>query len=389
MNIVQNSIRAAFFEALEKGIIKGQVELITPDGHHHIFGEPEAEKKAVWRLHSWAVVDAIAKRGDIGLGESYVAQLWEADDLEALLHILISNFETIRSFGEGSKLRQFLFYLYNSFVKRNSVAGSAQNIQAHYDVGNDFYKLWLDKTMTYSSAIYTSPEMSLEQAQYQKYGRILDKITPSRKNVLEIGCGWGGFAEQAIAAGHTPTGLTISPAQHAIASQRIGNQGEIRLQDYRHTTGTFDSIVSIEMFEAVGKAYWPSYFSTLKNRLATDGVAMVQTITIADDMFDFYARRSDYIRHYVFPGGMLPSVAQFKDVAERANLVCRDVYCFGQDYARTLREWLQRFDHFAPDIRAMGYDEGFMRSWRLYLSMCAASFATGQTNVAQIEVAHA
>ena len=277
----------------------------------------------------------------------------------------------------------------NSVLRRNSVRGSTQNIRSHYDVGNDFYQLWLDKTMTYSSALYHIDGTTLENAQQSKYERILERITPRRERVLEIGCGWGGFAEQAAQSGHQLTGLTISQEQHRFATTRLGNNADIRLQDYRHVTGKFDAIASIEMFEAVGQRYWPTYFSTIKERLEKNGVAVVQTITVKDAAFSHYAKRSDYIRHYVFPGGLLPSIGKFKECAEKSGLVCRDVYAFGKDYARTLQEWLQRFDANEVAIRNLGYGTEFIRSWRLYMSMCAASFLCDRTNVVQVELAHA
>jgi cyclopropane-fatty-acyl-phospholipid synthase len=217
----------------------------------------------------------------------------------------------------------------------------------------------------------------------------LDHIGTSPKQILEIGCGWGGFAEQAIQAGHQVTGLTLSTQQYAFAKQRLTTKSaDIRLQDYRHTKGKFDAIASIEMFEAVGKRYWPAYFSTLKSSLSKGGVAMVQTITIQEQAFKLYEKSSDYLRHYVFPGGFLPSQLAFKTSAENAGLVCREFFQFGQHYAKTLKEWLQRFNAQETTMHSMGYSDAFIRSWRLYLSMCAASFTSGRTNVMQVELAH-
>jgi cyclopropane-fatty-acyl-phospholipid synthase len=270
--------------------------------------------------------------------------------------------------------------------RRNSVKGSQRNIMAHYDVGNDFYSRWLDPTMTYSSAIFGQTGSDLESAQKAKYARILERIGGNRGSVLEIGCGWGGFTEAAVQKGHDVTALTISPRQHAYATERVGKAADIKLQDYRKQGGTFSSIVSIEMFEAVGERYWPTYFQTVRERLTSNGVAVVQTISISEQLFPSYRTSSDYIRHHIFPGGMLPSVSRFKQEAERAGLGVQDVFSFGQCYARTCREWLQRFDAALPEIRALGYEEGFLRGWRLYLAMCAGAFALGRTNVHQFEL---
>lgn len=376
-------------KAMESGIHQGVLTLITPAKHRYVFTGEIAGASATWEITDWSVVKMLVSRGDVGLGEAYAAGMWHSPDVDALFCLFVDNLDRLDSVANGSKLQQVWFRIINHFLRRNSIKGSSANIQSHYDVGNEFYKLWLDPSMTYSSALYHHEGDTLSQAQSQKYQRILTKIDPARKNILEIGCGWGGFAEEAAHHGHRLTGLTISQAQHDYAKARMRESADIRLLDYRKITGKFDAIASIEMFEAVGKRYWPSYFSTIKDRLDKDGVAMVQTITVKDDAFADYEKRSDYIRHYVFPGGLLPSVEKFKESAERAGLVCREVYAFGQDYARTLREWLVRFTEQEKAIRALGYDDAFIRSWRLYLSMCAASFARNRTNVVQVELVHA
>jgi cyclopropane-fatty-acyl-phospholipid synthase len=229
----------------------------------------------------------------------------------------------------------------------------------------------------------------LGDAQRAKYGRILDKFVGARSRVLEVGCGWGGFAEAAAGRDHEVTGITISPAQHGFATARLGAKADIRLEDYRHTKGLFDMIVSIEMFEAVGERYWPRYFQTLSERLKRGGRAVVQTITVRDDVFDGYRTRSDFIRHYVFPGGMLPSLARFKEEAGRAGLKVLDVFSFGQDYAQTLREWSARQKAVEVKIRSLGHDDPFLRNWQFYLGICAAAFTVGRTDVHQVELAHA
>lgn len=384
MIMLKGIVASGLLKALEEGISKGTLHLVTPTGERRTFRGAQSGAEAQWQIHDWSVAAALAIRGDIGLGQTYAAGLWDADDLYALFRVFVDNLETLDAHANGHGVSQLWYRLVNSVLRRNSLKGSRKNIRSHYDVGNAFYRLWLDDSLTYSSAFYVDAEMSLEEAQQAKYRRILDAITPDRRRVLEIGCGWGGFALAASNAGHALTGLTISPSQHQVASERLAGKADIRLEDYRHVKGMFEAIASIEMFEAVGRRYWPAYFNTLRRRLVPGGIAVVQTITVANGVFDTYARRSDYIRHYVFPGGMLPSVAAFRMGAEKAGLVCKEVFAFGSDYTRTLREWLVRFDAALPKIKSMGYGESFIRSWRLYLSMCAASFAAQRTDVVQV-----
>ena len=228
--------------------------------------------------------------------------------------------------------------------------------------------------------------MALEDAQRNKYERILSRFQKRAASVLEIGCGWGGFAERATQESHNVTGLTISPAQHRFALERLKGAADIKLEDYRKSRGLFDMIVSIEMFEAVGERYWPQYFATVAERLKEGGRAVIQTITIRDDLFDAYRTRSDFIRHYVFPGGMLPSLQRFREEAERAGLKVAGVFSFGKDYARTLREWSERMQEKSADIKALGHDERFLRNWEFYLGICAAAFSVERTDVSQVEL---
>ncbi len=273
-------------------------------------------------------------------------------------------------------------------MRANSRRGAPRNIRAHYDVGNEFYQLWLDQGMTYSSAMFAPGDDDLGRAQNRKYDRILGRLG-SGERVLEIGCGWGGFAERAAETGRHVTGLTISPSQKGYADARLDGRADIRLLDYRASDGRFDSIVSIEMVEAVGEAYWPTYFATLKARLAENATAVIQAITVQDAYFDIYRRSSDYVRHYTFPGGMLLSDAVISDQARRAGLSVRDSHAFGADYARTCAAWSERLDQAADRVRRLGHGEAFLRNWRFYLGICTASFAVGQTDVVQVELAHA
>ena len=386
--IPRSVIQRRWLEAIAR-IEFGKMTFVEPDGTEHTVTGPKPGPKARFVVKDWDVLQRLVARGDIGLGEDYIAGSWQTDSVENLITLFLLNLDYLEGFAHGTLWNRLAFIAMNTLIRRNSESGSRRNIEAHYDVGNDFYALWLDETMTYSSALFKAPDVALADAQRAKYGRILDKVATKRANVLEVGCGWGGFAESAVARDHNVTGITISPAQHGFATKRLGGKADIRLEDYRKTKGQFDAIVSIEMFEAVGERYWPQYFQTLAERLKRGGRAVVQTITVRDDIFPNYRTRSDFIRHYVFPGGMLPSLARFKQEAERAGLKAVDVFSFGQDYAHTLRNWSQRQRAAEQKIRALGHDDHFLRNWQFYLGMCAAAFAVGRTDVHQVELVHA
>ncbi|HEX4105646.1 MAG TPA: cyclopropane-fatty-acyl-phospholipid synthase family protein [Rhizomicrobium sp.] len=366
----------------------GELEFVAPNGDVTIAKGARPGPRAWFRIADWDVLRRIMARGDIGLGEEYIAGTWQADDIENLVSLFLLNLDTFEQFSDGNPLNRLGFVIHNALVRRNSIAGSARNIRAHYDVGNEFYALWLDHSMTYSSALYAGAD-SLETAQQQKYDRILSKFPKSRASVLEVGCGWGGFAERAAGEGHEVTGLTISPAQHAFATERLQGKADIRLTDYRESRGRYDMIVSIEMFEGVGEHYWAQYFATLADRLRQGGRAVIQTITIQDELFAAYRTRSDFIRHYVFPGGMLPSLARFRQEAEKAGLRFKDVFHFGKDYAQTLREWAKRMHASGGEILALGHDDRFLRNWEFYLGISAAAFQVARTDVVQVELVKA
>lgn len=374
-----------FLSSCER-IRDGRLTLRTPEGQTHHFGTGAPEAEMV--IHDWSVVAACAARGDIGLGETYVAGLWDTPCLEDVITVALKNMDELDKFAYAGVWSALKFRMVNSLLRRNSVRGAARNIKSHYDVGNEFYQLWLDDSMTYSSALFAPGQDDLGQAQGAKYDRILSRLGAGER-VLEIGCGWGGFAERAADQGRRVTGVTISPSQKGYADARLDGRADIRLEDYRATRGQFDNIVSIEMIEAVGERYWPTYFQTLKDRLAEGGRAVVQAITVPDAYFDIYRRGSDYIRHYTFPGGMLLSDAVISDEAQKAGLQVRDNFAFGEDYARTCRSWAARMRGQSDRISRLGLDDGFLRSWQYYLENCAASFATGWTNVVQVELAHA
>ena len=388
MRLIPSSfVEKSWREALSR-LEAGRLEFIAPNGEVTFAGGKSLGPNARFQIHDWDVIRRVMARGDIGLGEEFIAGSWETDNVEALVSLFLLNLHHLENFSDGNFINRLGFVIHNAFVRRNSIAGSARNIKAHYDVGNDFYSLWLDKSMTYSSALYQNTD-ALYDAQLNKYDRILSKFEKPRANVLEIGCGWGGFAERAAADNYKVTGLTISPSQHKFASQRLNGRADIRLEDYRKSKGTFDNIVSIEMFEAVGEHYWPQYFATIAERLKQGGRAVIQTITIRDDLFDGYRSRSDFIRHYVFPGGMLPSLGRFREEAERAGLKFAEAYSFGKDYARTLREWLVTMQGQESAIKALGHDQQFLRNWEFYLGICAATFEVARTDVVQVELVNA
>jgi len=367
----------------------GTLEFVAPNGEVTLAKGAHPGPQARFAIADWDVLRRIMARGDIGLGEEYIAGSWTTDNVEKLVSLFLLNLDHFDDFSDGNLLNRMGFVIHNALVRRNSVAGSSRNIKAHYDVGNDFYSLWLDKSMTYSSALYAGTD-ELYRAQQNKYERILSKFTEKQADVLEIGCGWGGFAERAGADNHRVTGLTISPAQYGFATERLrGSPAEIRLEDYRKCRGSFDNIVSIEMFEAVGEHYWPAYFHTVAQRLKRGGRAIIQTITIRDEYFPGYRSRSDFIRHYVFPGGMLPSLGRFREEAEKAGLKFAGAFGFGKDYARTLREWLVAMQAQEPAIKVLGHDDHFLRNWEFYLGICAATFAVARTDVVQVELVNA
>ena len=378
----------------------GRLDVRFPDGQRASYGAGGDAHPADLQLASWNVVRSTLASGDIGFAESYIAGDWTTGDLARLLTFFLRNRETADRLIYGTFAGRLVHRL-RHLLNRNTRAQARRNIHAHYDLGNDFYALWLDPTMSYSSALlptHSAPhaplsESALIEGQLAKYRRVLDalRVDPGSR-ILEIGCGWGGFAEIALGTGHEVTGLTLSTEQLGYARKRLaplGSGWELRLQDYREERGQYDGIASIEMFEAVGEAYWPSYFATLKRCLAPRGRACVQTIVIADELFDRYRASTDFIQQYIFPGGMLPSPSAFCQAAERAGLAVVDQHAFGFDYARTLATWRQRFHAQRDAVRALGFDDRFVRIWDFYLAYCEAAFARRSTDVVQYTLAHA
>jgi len=313
---------------------------------------------------------------------------WDTSNLSDFLYWATLNLEELSTHLEAN----FFIRLFNRLrhiTRRNSQRGSRRNISAHYDLGNDFYKLWLDSTMTYSSAIFADPPDSLEQAQTRKYELLLSSLraTPGQ-HILEVGCGWGGFAEHAAKQGYQVTGVTLSTEQLAWGQQRVLDAGldalvDLRLQDYRDIREQFDHIVSIEMFEAVGESYWPGFFEMLFARLKSGGRIALQTITIDDQYFDHYRQNVDFIQRYIFPGGMLPSPEIFSQHAEQAGLKVEQATNYGSHYEQTVLAWHQRFNDVVHQVEELGYDNQFIRMWRYYLSYCEAGFREQHTGVYQ------
>lgn len=366
----------------------GSITVTTPDGKTHFLEGKQEGSAADITLHRWDAVRQFVQNGDIGFAQSYRDGGWDSQNLADLFLFGLQNEAALEKYIYGSFLARVAARISYLFT-RNSMKGSRKNIHAHYDLGNDFYSLWLDPTMTYSSAIFNGAGEDLTNAQFNKYDRITDRLGASG-SLLEIGCGWGGFAERALEKNDfTIKGLTISKAQHEYATERLKDKAMVALEDYRIQQGKFDNIVSIEMFEAVGEKYWPVYFSKLHSLLARKGKALIQTITIRDDFFDRYRKGGDAIRTFIFPGGMLPSPERFAEASAKMGLRITDRFAFGQDYAKTLEQWLERFENRLPEIKALGFDQHFIRLWRFYLTCCIASFKAGRTDVMQMELQHA
>ncbi len=381
--------------ALLEKIEQGSLTVTFPDGQRAHFGRGGyGQPHADIRLANWNVCSAALKRGDIGFAESYIDGDWTTNDLPCLLSCFVRNRDAAESVIYGS-FWGGLLYRFKHLLNRNTKTNAKKNITAHYDLGNAFYSLWLDSSMTYSSALLDEAEdphaildeAELAHGQRQKYERVLEQLqlAPGGR-VLEIGCGWGGFAEVAARAGQKVTGVTLSPSQLEYAHQRLRRSqltADLKLADYRDVRQGYDGIASIEMFEAVGEQYWPAYFALLSRCLAPGGRACIQSIVIDDRLFDRYRRGTDFIQQYIFPGGMLPSPSAFAKHAAAAGLHIERTHAFGRAYARTLATWRHRFLARREEVRALGFDERFIRLWDFYLGYCEAAFAEGNTDVVQ------
>lgn len=374
----------------------GALTFVLPGGTRLVFRNEKPGAEAQIHVHDFRFIKRALAGGDVAFAESYMDGDWSTPDLTKVLQFFSANFDAASRLSRGNLFVRSANMLRHVLGRRNSRSGARRNIMAHYDLGNAFYGKWLDPSMTYSSAWFESPNQSLEQAQQNKYRGICDRIQagPS-SHILEIGCGWGGFAEHAAKQrGSKVTCLTISPAQKEYAEERMFRAGlnervDIRLEDYRDHDGMYDGVASIEMFEAVGEAYWPSYFAKVFSSLKDGARAALQIITIDDELFPRYRKRVDFIQQHIFPGGMLISETVLKEQFAEAGLRHDGVAYFGQDYARTCREWSRSFNGRWDEIRELGFDETFRRLWNFYLSYCEAGFTDGRINVGQFQVTRA
>ena len=386
------AVRSAFtLMARNWGV--GALDVDLPGGRTLAITGPQPGPRAALIVKDYRFMRRCLSSGAIGFAEGFMAGEWDTPDLPALLEVFSLNFDRIARLVEGNAfMRVVNRFLHNR--NRNTRKGSRHNIHAHYDLGNGFYGQWLDSTMSYSSAMYASPTTPLHEAQEAKYAALARGMgLETGHHVLEIGCGWGGFAEFAAArVGARVTGITISQAQYDFAKQRLFDRGlaeraDIKLVDYRDVDGRYDRIASIEMFEAVGQEYWPTYFGKVHDLLAAGGRAGLQIITIKDELFDDYSKSADFIQKYIFPGGMLPSEARLRQEIARAGLAWQSVSRFGHDYGCTLNQWAERFQQAWTAIQPLGFDERFRRLWLFYLGYCEAGFRTGRTDVVQLTLA--
>ena len=389
-------IFASALKPLIRRIAFGGLTVVTPSGGRIVHHAPAPGPEACIILHRWRAVRRLLLGGDVGFAESYMNGDWTTPDLTAVIELAARNAETLDNAIGGGPVVRTLNRMRHA-LRANTKRGSRRNIEAHYDLGNDFYALWLDESMTYSSAIYSAgASESLEEAQQRKIARIADMldIGGAERSVLEIGCGWGALGRALARRGAHVTGLTLSPSQlewarRAGADAGVSDRLDLRLQDYRDVRGSFDRIVSIEMIEAVGERYWPDYFGAISERLKQGGCAVLQAITIADDRFEAYRKGADFIQRYVFPGGMLPSKEILARSAAQAGLAIIESEMFADSYAATLAEWRRRMLHAWPQIAAQGFDPRFRRLWEYYLSYCEAGFRAGTIDVGLYKLAHA
>jgi len=370
------------------GVTYGSLKINLPDGLEKNFRGNNFGPNAEMEIKDYSFIDSVITGGDVALGEGYIKNLWDSPNLEKLLTFFTLNAHALEDFFHAKKFQAFLLFI-KSFLSKNTKRGSKKNIQAHYDLGNEFYKLWLDESMTYSSAIFDDESFDLKEAQERKYQNILQKL--NKGTVLEIGCGWGGFAQAAAQKNHQVTCLTISQKQKIYTEKRIEKINaqtlvKIKLQDYREEKGVYDNVVSIEMFEAVGQEYWDRYFEVLKACLKPNGKAILQIITIDEQVFKDYINRVDFIQKHIFPGGILPSKSIIRQLATKHGFKLQSELAFGKDYAKTLLLWLESFDKKQEEIIKLGFSQEFIRKWRFYLSYCVAGFNAKRTDVVQFEL---
>ncbi|MCK0142529.1 cyclopropane-fatty-acyl-phospholipid synthase family protein [Aliiroseovarius sp. F20344] len=375
-----------------KRMNKGRLDFVMPDGRRFRAEGAAPGYVAELHVHDPDVFARLIREGDLGFCDAYIEGDWSTPDLQAFLDLVQDDNDMVYD-GFPGQIFLRAYERLRHVMRANTKKQAKKNISHHYDLGNDFYGMWLDETMTYSSALFRTGQESLEKAQEEKYASMIDEMgVGPGDHVLEIGCGWGGFAEHAARKGIRVTGLTISQEQHDFAVERLRRAGlsdmvEIKLQDYRDETGQYDGIASIEMFEAVGEKYWPIYFETVKSCLKPGAQATLQIITIAERRFAAYRKGVDFIQKYIFPGGMLPSKTVLQDEVARAGLDTRNQITFGESYSVTLRRWFDRFNGSWGRIATMGFDDRFRRMWNFYLTSCAAAFHSGSCDVVQLTVA--
>jgi len=369
----------------------GVLEMTLPDGRRRVFGDRTSELRSEIHVRDWSFFTRLLHGASVGVGESYMLGEWTSSDLVSLIRIMIANRRALRRITPAAVVNIAGDKLIHG-LRANRLGQSKRNIGAHYDLSNELYSLFLDDTMTYSAAYFPSPKVTLEEAQEAKYRRLADKIhVDADSHVLEIGCGWGGFASFAARTyGCRVTGITLSEAQAAYARQRMRDEGlehlvDIRIVDYREVEGRFDRIVSIEMLEAVGHRYLGTYFETIDRLLAPDGLAAIQVITIPEQRYDNYKRRPDFIQRYIFPGGHLPSLeAMSGSMGRHGDLFVDEVDNIGMHYAETLRRWRERFLDNVDEVQALGFDERFVRMWEFYLAYCEGAFLARYINDLQL-----
>lgn len=382
---VTRRLQRQFLAACE-AVTDGRLRLITPEGTRHDFGASGTE--AELHLRDWSVASATATRGDIGFGEAHVAGLWDSPSIEHLARVALANFDALGPAGRPRPLQRLTLTALDRLRQVGARIGGQRRTAVRTDAGNEFFQLWLDPSMTLSSALFAADDEDLERAQARKHDRILDRLRGAER-LLEIGCGWGAFAERAADRGRHVTGITRSPRQKGYADARLDGRAEIRLEDYRQTRGRFDGIVSIEWAESLGERLWPAYFATLRDRLSEGGRALIQVVTLPEGHPGTARRAPAAPGGHGLVRGKLLSDRAIAEQAQRAGLTVRDRFAFGAHYARTCRAWDQRLAAAETRARTLGYDDRFLRGWRFCLGTCAAGFATGRTDVVQVELAHA
>ena len=378
-------------DAAGRRIRTGSLTVVLPDGSRHVFGDRSSARRAEIHVHDIAALQRILVNGETGAGEAYMDGLWSSPDLVALIELASLNRASLALSAGWWRVPGQLVRTLAHRARRNTRAGSRRNIAAHYDLGNDFYRLFLDETLTYSSAVFASPDQSLADAQRNKYRRIAERagLAPGQ-HVLEIGTGWGGFALYAAGElGCRVTSITISRAQWELARERVRAAGleslvDLQLRDYREISGTYDAIVSIEMLEAVGAEYFATFFEVCDRALAPGGRMSLQSITFPDAAYESQRRGANWIQQYIFPGGLCPSLAVIERSTRDTNLLITGVEDIAPHYVRTLRAWRTRFLEQLDAVRAMGFDDRFVRMWEYYLALSEAAFATGATQDLQI-----